>query len=340
MVTTGCVTPTKNPDYPFLDTAKTETVADYLVRRNILLPREGIVRLEDAGPRPRNCTVRVVTTARSFILKHFQEWPANGRAAPPAGERFRSECQFHRSARIADCVGRALPEVLHQDTRAGCILFEDVGEIAGASGGASQAWSEREAEALAWFLVSLHHHSQSVPTAARYRSEALLEWQARRLFGEFGPGPAYAWRRRVASQGDAVATGLAAARACLAQPGGSLVHGDFTPGNWVRARAGSHVVDAEFSFFGRPELDAGAFLAGLLFTRQPAPVVRAAAAVLARGCCRYDARLTAAFAAAQLGAMLDERAGEAGAPRGSAALALVRRIAGALEHGALERLAR
>jgi aminoglycoside phosphotransferase (APT) family kinase protein len=202
--------------------------------------------------------------------------------------------------------------------------------------GGARSLEPAQVEALAWFLVSLHHHSQSVPAGARHWNESLVHWQSRRLFGPFGAGAAYAWRRRLAARGGAVAAALEAAEAALQKPGTSLVHGDFTPGNWLVAGQGNHVVDAEFSFFGCPEFDAGALLAGLLVMRQPRKVVEAAVRVLGRGCFKYDVVLTTAFAAAQLGAQLDEASSTADGPRGAAASALMRRVVGALEAGSLE----
>ena len=39
-----------------------------------------------------------------------------------------------------------------------------------------------DAAALAWFLVALHHHSQSVPCSARYGSREIVGWQMAHLF--------------------------------------------------------------------------------------------------------------------------------------------------------------
>jgi 5-methylthioribose kinase len=340
MVKTGCVPQTKNPDYPFLDTARPATVAAYLTLRNLLQPQEHIRRIDSAGPDPRNATWRVVTNARSFILKHFREWTVNGRVPPPAADRFRAESQFNRAVRISDCVGRAVPGLLHQDARSGCLLYEDLGRVS-----TSLRRSPSQAESLAWFLVSMHHHSQSVPAAARYRSEPLVQWHVQRLFGDDnGSFQAsrrdYRWRSRLASAPGAAAGMLQKARGALESTSSSLVHGDFTPDNWIHSGDASSVVDAEFSFFGRPEFDVGALLAGLLVTRQPAPTIDAALGVIARGCFRYDQRLVAAFAAAQLCAMLDERVVGDATPKGSSALALYRRTIAAIETGALEALAR
>jgi hypothetical protein len=109
--------------------------------------------------------------------------------------------------------------------------------------------------------------------------------------------------------------------------------------NWVRAADGRlRVVDAEFSFFGPPEFDAGAFLASLLHTRQPADVLRAGLAVLQAGCVRYQPRLTAAFAAVHLCDLLENRTKGARAAKGAAATALLRRLSRAIDSASLNTL--
>lgn len=336
---TGSGIQTKNPDYPLFDTARPGAVAQYLGLRNILGPRETVHHLEAVSTNSRNTLLRVVTNERSIVLKQFREWPANGHAAPPAGERFRAECQFHRSASIAGCVSGALPGVLHQDVRAGCLVLEDVGT----ADRPNRPIAPAEAEALAWFLVGLHHHTQSVPAGARYRSAELLRWQSEHLFGEGDITSAEAdgtgaRRARWAAGNPAVRAALENARRSLAEPGNSLVHGDFTPGNWLRAGSARRIIDAEFSFFGRPEHDAGTFIGGLLATRQDRATLAAAVQVVSRGCFRYDARLTAAFAGAFLCVWLEEPSKDFPALPARAAAGLLRRATAAIEAGSLEEL--
>ena len=51
--------------------------------------------------------------------------------------------------------------------------------------------------------------------------------------------------------------------------GTCLVHGDFFPGSFIRARSGPRIIDAEFCFTGRAEFDIGVLLAHLLLGRLP-----------------------------------------------------------------------
>jgi 5-methylthioribose kinase len=57
--------------------------------------------------------------------------------------------------------------------------------------------------------------------------------------------------------------------------GPCLLHGDFFPGSLLRTTAGPRVIDPEFGFFGRPEFDAGVFLAHLTLSGQPTHLAQA-----------------------------------------------------------------
>lgn len=334
---------TKNPNYPSLDTATPETVGRYLLSRNFIGPNESVLRVEPLGAGARNRILRVVTNTRSFVVKQFREWPADDRPAPVAEDRFRAEMQFHRAARIADCARSTLPEVLHHDAQAGCIIFEDAGEARPLAG---RTISAETASQLGWFLIALHHHSRSVPDCAHYRNESVVGWQMSRLFAmsrggdsrrESGRGVWLArWRERSAAVRYAVEDAMAA----LERGGTSLVHGDFTPANWVQNGHGPRVVDGEFSFFGAAEYDVGAYLAGLLGERHEAEVVQAAVDVIARSCFRYDVRLVVAFAGVHLCDSLGHRVPAARGERlqGAAAMAVLRRLERALERSSLEPL--
>ncbi len=52
--------------------------------------------------------------------------------------------------------------------------------------------------------------------------------------------------------------------------GGSLLHGDFYPGSFLRTGRGIRVIDPEFCFCGDAEYDLGVFAAHLLLAGEPA----------------------------------------------------------------------
>lgn len=321
---------TKNPNYPALDTGTPEAIARYLASRNFIGSQESVVHTEPLGEHARNRIFRVVTCSRSFVVKQFRAWPALDRPAPGPEERFRAETQFYRSARIADCARSALPEVLHQDAQAGCILIEDTGEARPLAG---RPIAPEVARQLGWFLVSLHHHSRSVPACAHYRNEQVVGWQMARLFAHARTGGRESWLMRWRERSADVRFGLEDGLAALERGGTSLVHGDYSPANWVQNGHGPKVVDAEFSFFGPPEYDAGAYLAGLIVDAQPPQTLAAAVEVIERGCFRYDPRLVAVFAGVHVCDALQcaVRDGGPSRLRGATAAATLKRLQVAVE---------
>lgn len=324
---------TKNPNYPSLDTGAPEAVAQYLADRNLVHPEERVVDVAPIGIAARNTIVRVTTSARTFVVKQFRPWPALERPVPGPEERFRAETLFYRSARIADCARTALPEVLHQDAQAGCIILEDAGDALPLSG---RPIAPEVAAKLGWFLVSLHHRSRSVPACAHYRNEQVVGWQMARLFSAIPAKGRGEWLARWRGCGDEVRFALEDALGALERGGTSLVHGDYAPANWVQNGHGPRIVDGEFSFFGPPEYDVGAYIAGLLLDRQPRETLHAAIQVISGGCFRYDVRLSAAFAGAHVCDGLDHAAERKTPLRGSAAMAVLRRLHTVIRTGSFD----
>ena len=337
MVTSVLVQRTKYPDYPSLDTSRIDDVESYLAARNLLRHAEHVVRLEKMSVTARNMIVRVVMAGRSLILKHFTGWSSNDSSAPPAEARIRAEWQFHRSSRIAECPEKAMPELLHCDMRGRCLVFEDAGDPRPETSNPTPTVGE--AESLAWFLIHLHHHTQSVPEYARYDNWGVRQWLATSLFAPALKGEdARPWMRRLIEARPVVREALGEARMALAQDGACLIHGDFLPRNWLSAGGRCRVVDAEFSFFGRPEFDAGSLLAGLIVRRAGPDAVLGALTVLGSGCVRYDPRFVAAFAGAQLASLLDAAHCEGEGPRGACASAMLHKVVRAIESRSLEAL--
>lgn len=323
MVPPFLVSPAKNPIYPSLAASRFDAIAAYLASRNFLQPHERLIDLAPAGRASRNETLRVATNERTFVVKRFLEWPGEGPSAPSAESRFAAEGGFNRAARIAGCAGGHLPIVLHHDRRERCIVFSDLGR--GRPG--SAAPSAAEVESVAWALVGLHHHSQSVPAHARHDNGGLRQWLAARLFAD---GP---WIARLAAGGAVVRERLAEARIAVAEEGACLVHGDFAPENWIVDGGRIAIVDAEGSFFGRPEIDAGSMLAGLLFAGVDDGALGAAVGVLAGGCVRYDARLVTAFAGVHLCRRIEAARASGGRLPGAVARAKVGRVVRAIASG-------
>ena len=65
---------TLHPGVYFLDASDLSALNDYLAQGQRLHPGETLLGAEKAGEGNMNCTVRVLTSAGSFILKQSRPW--------------------------------------------------------------------------------------------------------------------------------------------------------------------------------------------------------------------------------------------------------------------------
>jgi 5-methylthioribose kinase len=80
--------------------------------------------------------------------------------------------------------------------------------------------------------------------------------------------------------------------------GGTLVHGDYFPGSWLKTDASVRIIDPEFCFLGEPEFDSGVLAAHLaLGCCAPAVVEVVTAHAHAR---RLDLARVAAYAGVEI----------------------------------------
>ncbi len=80
--------------------------------------------------------------------------------------------------------------------------------------------------------------------------------------------------------------------------GGTLVHGDYFPGSWLKTDASVRIIDPEFCFLGEPEFDCGILAAHLaLGCCAPAVVEMVTAHAHAR---RLDLARVAAYAGVEI----------------------------------------
>ncbi len=81
--------------------------------------------------------------------------------------------------------------------------------------------------------------------------------------------------------------------------GSVLIHGDFYPGSWLKARSGPKIIDPEFSFKGRVEFDLGVLVAHLVLSRQATKLVERAI-ITYRASQHVEENLLAGFAGTEI----------------------------------------
>ena len=224
-----------------------------------------------------NCTIRVRTTAGTFILKQSRPW-AEGypQVAAP----------FDRTLVVAAPeVAGWMPRLLWSDEDARLIALEDLGAASDFFPLYTRqiTLDERTLEGLVAYLSALGPLSPVDATArASLANDDLRALNHEYLFalplrtdngldldaytGTPGLGAVAATLRQ---DGDYVAAVTGLGERYRSSHGGSLVHGDFYPGSFLQTAAGVKVIDPEFCFCGDAEFDLGVFAAHLLLTGEP-----------------------------------------------------------------------
>lgn len=275
-----------HPDVFFLDASQPAALAAYLGRLGLLAADEQVAGVRRAGEGNMNCTLRVRTDRRSFIVKQARPWVEKYPQFAAPWDRALREAEFYRLAAQVPEASAMMPALLAADHDARVLILEDLGD----GGDYTDLYHGRRLElsqltALSQYLAALHAvRAGSAPLPLANRDmRALNHAHIFDLPLRPGGGPdleaitpglgfvAEALREDAALRAEVKRLG---ATTYLAD-GPCLIHGDFFPGSLVRTPGGPRVIDPEFGFFGRAEFDVAVFLAHLLLADQPAATVAA-----------------------------------------------------------------
>lgn len=237
------------------------------------LQDENIQKVESPGEGNMNVLMRVVTDKRTFILKQSRAYVRKYPDVAAPIERIDAEHEFYLAIRGANIEAHT-PRVLAYAPAHYLMMMEDLG----AGEDMTQIYSECDVavEDVTCLLTILAHiHKQKVPDdfplnlALRKLNHAHLFVLPYMLDNGF--------------QLDDVQQGLQA----LSMPyktdktlyaiidklgqhylsqGTTLLHGDYYPGSWMKAKGQLYIMDPEFCFVGAKEYDVGVMAAHLIMT--------------------------------------------------------------------------
>ena len=261
-------------------------MADYLASAGCLAVNETLLSAEKAGEGNMNCAVRVRTSAGSFILKQSRPWLEKYPQIAAPFDRALAESRFYRLVAPSAAVAGMMPRMLWSDDEARLVALEDLGAASDFFPLYAHeiAFPERTLAELVAYLSALHGLAPTDPATR----EGLANYEMRALNHEH----IFALPLRVNNGLDLDAytgtPGLGAVAAAFKEDsaytsdvaelgkryrlgiGGSLIHGDFFPGSFLRTAKGVRVIDPEFCFCGDAEFDLGVFAAHLLLAGEPA----------------------------------------------------------------------
>lgn len=269
-----------HPDLFFLDLEDRSALARYLEQHAVLNPGESVAALEKAGDGNMNCTARVTTTSRSFIVKQSRPWVEKYPQFEAPWDRALREVDFYKLTATVPCVARFLPRLLFFSARERILVLEDLGRGGDYSGiYRGEVVTTATVIHLAEFLSALHGAFRDLsprPSLANHEMRALnhahifdipLKPDNRLDLDAIQPGLQFA-ADKLKESPVYCAEVARLGRDIYLVDGPSLLHGDFFPGSLVRTASGPRVIDPEFSFFGRAEYDVAVFLAHLFLGSQ------------------------------------------------------------------------
>ena len=253
----------------------------FLRRLGFLDAGESIVEAGSAGEGNMNCTVRVRTTRRSFVLKQSRPWVERYPQFAAPWDRALKEKEFYELIAPFPQVAGVMPRLLATDIESRLLVLEDLG-----AGGdytdvyRGGALSPSELDALAHYLTALHTAFAGQPARPELTNREMRALNHAHVFTiPLAPDNGLDLERiepgltetaaALKKDPDYVATVTRLGQEAYLADGPCLLHGDFFPGSFVRTAGGPRVLDPEFGFFGRPEWDAGVLLAHLWLAGQP-----------------------------------------------------------------------
>ncbi len=253
-----------------------------LGRAGVLATDERVVSVALAGQGNMNRTLRVRTSERSLIVKQSFPWVAKYPQFAAPWDRIAGEHAFYERVSGVAGVGARMPAVIQFEPRGRWMALEDLGEggdytdlYRGVSIG------EEDLREVAEYLGRLHAIRPEAEPARNLEMRALnhahlFEIPFRADNGldleSISAGLGLAGLK-VVTNAEVVERASVLGRTVYLGEGSSLVHGDLFPGSVVRGVGGPRVIDPEFSFDGRAEIDEGVWLGHLVLAGQGVKVL-------------------------------------------------------------------
>lgn len=285
----------------------------YLAARGWLAAGETVLTAARAGEGNMNYTLRVRTSQRALIVKQARPWVEKYDFIPAPWDRARVEAAFYGAVAGAPAVAARMPRLLGADPESRVLALEDLGEGGDLTGiYAGGGLGPVELAGLGDYLVALHAFEPAAELVPVLRNEAMRALNHAHIFDlplqrENGldldaltPGLATAGNRLKADAAY-VARVHELGRRYLANPGrGSLLHGDYFFGSFLRLPGGVRVIDPEFCYLGDPEFDWSVFLAHALLAHLPTATVQEIHRRALASRADFDEALCLAFAGTEI----------------------------------------
>ena len=248
----------------------------YLRANNWLGEDEDIVSVEKPGEGNMNVVARIVTPAKSIIVKQARDFVQKYPDIPAPIDRIEVESKFYELVSHVDPIGNYMPELLGYDADNYVMAMEDLGE-----GADYLSLYQKEGnvsneliKTATGYLSALHNYRFPESVISGFPDNlALRKLNHEHLFvyplmnengfdlDDIQPGlQAVAMRYKTDTQ---LNSQMQILGDTYLSSGSVLLHGDYYPGSWLNVNGEFKVIDPEFCFFGKPEYDLGVMIAHL-----------------------------------------------------------------------------
>ncbi len=286
----------------------------YLAAMNWLQAGEILQEVKPAGEGNMNCVLRIVTSQRSFILKQSRPWVEKYPGIPAPWDRALVEARFYREVQSRETVARCMPKLLASDNSERMLMLEDLGEAQDLTFLYAEPGTDvdkADLEELTNFLIALHTSFRDPNLAARFSNNEMRLLNHEHIFelplrknndldlDSITPGLCSLARQLQENDVYSGEVGVLGKRYLDSSQGVCLVHGDYFPGSWLKARQRVYVIDPEFCFYGPPEWDMGVLIAHLHLTSQSSTSIEDVLQRYAQSAA-IDAKLVEQFAGVEI----------------------------------------
>lgn len=270
----------------FLNLADKESLQDFLWHLGHLPVTEQVIALSSAGEGNMNCTLRVITSSGSFILKQSRPYVERYPTIPAPLDRIHREVEFYDIVRRDELISNHTPQVLWSDAENHLLALEDLGQSADFMGiyRKDTNVSKNDVLSIAKVLSELHYRFNEDTINERITNRAMRALNHEHIF-------VYPLLENNGIDLDAICPGLQAGSGpyrtddklkkaaddlgqMYLQDGSTLLHGDYYPGSWLNTANGFRMIDPEFCFFGHPEFELGVAVAHLKLAQQSDSLIK------------------------------------------------------------------
>jgi 5-methylthioribose kinase len=226
-------------------------------------------------------------------------------------DRALMEAQFYNAIQADRSLAAYMPGLLGFDPDARILVLEDFGAAPELTHiYRDRSISSQEIESLTGFLVGLHSRFRNASLAGAFANTEMRKLNHTHIFDfplrpENGLNldsitPGLAGAARKLQQDAAYRNRVAALGDLYLGVGQCLIHGDYFPGSWLGTSQGVRVIDPEFCFFGRPEIELGVMIAHLHLALCPAELGEDVMKIYRTAGAATDLDLTRQFAGVEI----------------------------------------